>query len=748
MLPFKKTPFCLCIILFIFTFSCSGKFLSAPKNFQPVESLSYCSLLNVTQEPHPVIKPKPYLGIYLAYKKLELLDLPCKDGFFVQVGGVINGTAASEAGLMEDDMILTLNGKSSCENQENVLSSFKKMIQEEKIGSTVKLDVMRGDQKLSLTATLLEMPTHNQQEAYHPEIERCPLKTSKLADIINSQNAMPVFNNILESLYLQSNAIHNPGWLYEKEFNPLQLKEMTYLMRHPLSAGVVAKEMSRQLISPLHEKNWIMKDFLQGAGRLIDIEVAPSDSHPEITFPELLRIMEETKNRIEQALSNLTSEEKALLREKALSPWGDSKWDDILEISMKIDRKKLLTAFTPFLSFLAKDNLDLLKKDILKRFGHNKGSVLYETETPIGKVIAGGDGPNVYRADAALILDLGGDDLYLNNAGGTRPGMPVAMVIDWGGNDSYISKENFSQAAGVLGSGVLIDLGGNDTFVSLDGSQGTGFWGIGFLYHGDGSSIFNSRKLSQGAGQMGIGLIVNRKGDSKYLCSYLGQALGLFGGAGILIDESGADYYQLGGMEPDFRDPLKSTVSMGQGFGYGIRPEKKIKGIPGGIGILIDANGDDTYLADYFAQGASYYYGIGILNDTAGNDNYISGRYSQGAGIHSSVGILADEKGNDFYYSSFGVAQGMGHDYGVGFLEDDEGDDNYFGGILVQGAVTNGSLGIFMDLQGNNQYSCTNKGQAYADETKSMGIMIEPETTADSQRKKDNIVINLGVKNE
>jgi len=108
---------------------------------------------------------------------------------------------------------------------------------------------------------------------------------------------------------------------------------------------------------------------------------------------------------------------------------------------------------------------------------------------------------------------------------------------------------------------------------------------------------------------MGIGMIINGDGDDRYLCSYEGQALGLFGGAGVLIDSRGNDFYQLGGAVPDFREPLRSTVSLGQGFGDGIRPQNGKTGVPGGIGILLDEAGDDTYIADYFAQGSSYYYG-------------------------------------------------------------------------------------------------------------------------------------------
>jgi hypothetical protein len=74
----------------------------------------------------------------------------------------------------------------------------------------------------------------------------------------------------------------------------------------------------------------------------------------------------------------------------------------------------------------------------------------------------------------------------------------------------------------------------------------------------------------------------------------------------------------------------------------------------------------------------------------------------------------------------------MGHDFGIGFLEDDEGDDYYWGGTLVQGAATGGGIGVFMDAGGHDVRTYTDKGQAYASEGKSMGIMItrDPETNA------------------
>ncbi len=725
------------VFLTVFSFSCSGKLLSQQNCIPSIGSFSYCDLLHVPSKPYPAIGRKPYLGISLASNKLEQSIHACKESTFIQVAGVMDGTPAAKAGLKDGDIILSINGNPACGDAEHIRTSFRKMIEQQNVGSQVALGILRNDQQLSLTAALEEMPTHEQPEAKHPAMDKCSGRSSMLENALRAQNDLSAFNNVLDELYKRSNTVHNPGLAYEKKSHPLQMKELTYMMRHPLAAGEVAGELSQRVITPLHENNWHIGQSIREIASLLDIDLSLFERPAEVSFPALLRIMEETKNKVEEALSNLTPEEKTLLWNKALNPWDDNQWNRILEISMKVDRAKLFNAFSPLLSFLTRDNLSHLKDDLINRFGNNKGPILYESMTPVGKVIVGGPGPNVYRDDAALILDLGGDNLYLNNAGGTRPGMPVSLVIDWGGNNRYISKENFSQGAGVLGGGFLIDLGGNATFVSLDASQGAGFWGIGFLYHGDGNGVYTARNFSQGVGQMGIGLIVNRRGDDRYLCTYGGQGLGLFGGAGILIDEAGNDFYKLGGVVPDFRDPSKSTISMGQGFGQGVRPEKGINGVPGGIGMLADEEGDDIYVADYFAQGASYYYGLGILNDMAGNDQYISGRYAQGAGIHSSVGVLIDQKGNDFYYSSFGVAQGMGHDFGVGFFQDAGGNDRFWGGTLVQGAATNGSLGIFINLKVNDRHTYSSKGQAYAEDENGMGIMIgkKRETNSEDIRK-------------
>jgi hypothetical protein len=208
-----------------------------------------------------------------------------------------------------------------------------------------------------------------------------------------------------------------------------------------------------------------------------------------------------------------------------------------------------------------------------------------------------------------------------------------------------------------------------------------------------------------------VGLLAEGAGDDYYFGNRFVQGFGYIKGFGAIVDVAGNDNYFAGGMYEDFRAPGKSYQSMAQGFGLGMRPWESFVGASGGIGVLLDAEGNDSYVADYFAQGASYWYALGILDDRKGNDRYLSGRYSQGAGVHMSAGILLDGEGDDTYLADFGVAQGCGHDFGIGFLLDNGGNDRYISGVIAQGAGNDNGIGILSDNGGDNEYYVKSLGQ-------------------------------------
>ena len=75
-----------------------------------------------------------------------------------------------------------------------------------------------------------------------------------------------------------------------------------------------------------------------------------------------------------------------------------------------------------------------------------------------------------------------------------------------------------------------------------------------------------------------------------------------------------------------------------------------ISGSVGGVGVLWDAAGNDTYEADSMAQGSGWD-GIGVLVDDAGNDRYLSTTYSQGSSGPAGFGLLLDRAGDDVYHA-------------------------------------------------------------------------------------------------
>lgn len=707
------------VIILLTCASCSRAFQSSKR----IDATGYCRLLHVPSAGQYAHKAKPFFGIRYNEKAVDTLDISpgCKTAIHTE--SIIDGSPADKAGIEEKDIIVAINGKPLCGSRDEDALSLRKAIEDTPIGATINVDILRAGRKMTLPVILAEAPFHHMDEAEHAFLEACEGE-SVLARTVMKQNCMSLYEEVRGGLHEQSDLAVNPDWFYEGQHNPFQLREVTAVLRHPLLAGEVATVLTDRVLASGADSGHSLPVLVKNVAAMIDLDQPPGMGTIDATLPGLIRAVGEASAEISSALENLSPEERALIRDQGLQLQESREWDRILRIALRVDMMRMFSAFYSVSQFFSAKNLALLKNDLQTRFQGNEDEILFEQKTPAGKIIVGGKGDNMYREDAALILDLGGNDIYLNNAGGTRKDMHLAIVIDWEGDDIYHAQEAFSQGAGLLGSGFLIDLGGHDTFSALDAGQGTGFFGLGYLFHGQGEATFLGRKYCQGAAAMGMGLLWSGTGDSVYLCGEFGQGYGLYRGAGILLDESGNDFFRLGGLEPDFRDPEKSTVSMGQGFGMGIRPDKGIDGVAGGIGILLDVSGNDTYSADYFAQGGGYFFGLGILRDREGNDQYLSGRYSQGAGIHTAAGVLMDHQGNDTYYAYHGVAQGMGHDYGIGILEDRAGDDRYAGGTLVQGAATHGSIGLFLDRKGNDTYVCGSQCRGYAGAEKAMGVEI------------------------
>lgn len=304
----------------------------------------------------------------------------------------------------------------------------------------------------------------------------------------------------------------------------------------------------------------------------------------------------------------------------------------------------------------------------------------------------GGSMSNRYTQDAAILIDLGGDDQYLNSAGGApfvppgqTQGIPVSVNVDLGaGNDTYTATRYVDAGAtrGVVAQGasagnavgILVDEGGNDVYSAPAPSAAAG--------------ISATSAIVQGAGSAGI--LTERP----------------VGGIGALIDLAGNDRYVAHGSD----DPAAAALLSGQAFSSV------------GTGLLVDrGQGDDVYLldggtAEIPAEGPVWnrtvrgqgHGGIGgaVLADDGGSDSF---RIAATVRRLDRRGYPEDQSAPIAHL----IGQGIGG-VGPGYLLEGQGPTSYemvarnegygWNRVQGQGFAGLGGAGLLEDLGGNDRY--------------------------------------------
>lgn len=386
----------------------------------------------------------------------------------------------------------------------------------------------------------------------------------------------------------------------------------------------------------------------------------------------------------------------------------------------------------------------------LARFAGRDDTWSFATEAgTIAIAGSGGDDHALGEGEAQLLLlDLGGDDTYRDGAGANRDeDNPVAVAIDLGGNDAYgydvvpddhdtegvlasdaggrsrsggyypSASDVPRQGAGRLGIGMLLDLGGgNDSYASLRMSQGFGALGVGVLYDDGGDDTYAAEAGAQGSAVFGYGLLLDRAGNDTYLGWAYSQGFGYVGSVGALVDVEGDDDFRadpgngFGGTTLYASPQLpggEGNSSFCQGAGFGLRGDSYGLWLSGGLGVLRDASGSDSYVAGVFSEGTGYWEGTGLLSDGDGADQYDALYYMQGGSAHFATGLLHDGGGDDRYnqrFDSYYMHSGAGHDYSLGMLIDESGDDTYGYNGLAAGASNCQGVGVFVDRDGSDVY--------------------------------------------
>jgi len=350
----------------------------------------------------------------------------------------------------------------------------------------------------------------------------------------------------------------------------------------------------------------------------------------------------------------------------------------------------------------------------------------YEFSTPLGRIVIGDGRARSFNllddpGSIALCLDLGGNELYQAPVGSaTDLFTPVAIAVDLGGDDWYGDPaQNAGFGTGIFGVGILWDAAGNDHYEGKTLALGAGQFGCGVLFdEGEGKDHYTAETSGQGCGYLGLGFCIDGGGDDKYtLSGGEGQGFGGIGGIGVCIDRAGNDTYFA---EPDatkaagradYHSAFAINVSNAQGVGSGRRGDGSDgHSWAGGMGAIIDLEGDDVYTSGNWSLGTGYWYGMGFAWDGGGNDVYKSVYFTQGSGAHFCIGALIDEgDGDDTHLleHTAGAALGFGWDFTNALFVDGGGDDRYSAKLISYGCAEIRSNAFFLELGGDDTYEYT-----------------------------------------
>jgi hypothetical protein len=347
-----------------------------------------------------------------------------------------------------------------------------------------------------------------------------------------------------------------------------------------------------------------------------------------------------------------------------------------------------------------------------------------DVPTPWGRVVVTTPtGQDEQPEDPLLLVHFGGGYVW-GPVGATSPTRPlsVALLLGHAGTVGDAHALDLRQdggvadvASGVLGCGVLYASGGGATaYRTGRWGLGAGLFGLGALVDEGGDDRYVAAAAAEGAAFFGAGLLLDAAGDDEYeLLEGDGQGFGGPGGIGILGDRSGDDAYAseadaAKAGRADYHSEHVVAVSNAQGVGSGRRGDLTDgHSWAGGLGALLDVDGNDTYTAGNFSQGLGYWYGTGLLWDGGGDDRYRSVYFTQGSGAHFAVGALIDEGGNDVHVlgHNAGAAFGFGWDVVNAILLDrGQGNDRYEAKIISFGLGQVRSNGFFLDEGGDDVY--------------------------------------------
>jgi hypothetical protein len=606
------------------------------------------------------------------------------------IKNVLQHTAASAAGLKPGDYVIEYSGKKV--EADTTSKNLHEEIENAPLGTEFKLTVLSGV-KIRNVLVKTEPRSFGSGEKY---------------------SRAPKFWNLPYDSFLSKKIYSQKEYKFDR-FEPgsrfamlsargdqLRPAAVRYLLANPLEIHEATDELAKRLrkcgetCDPLSDLN-IKAEKISSKKQSLK-------QHLDFIESTLLK----TQKIVDGAFVNLEKNEKEFLvnnAENLVMRFMDHLYlheDDfsgrrkdfyrLAELLEKVDVSKFSLAMAFFQSKLNKEYFLKMKRDLEKL--SNKEIVATRT-TPLGLIVIAGvgdnDHSNLAHENTALIVDLGGNDLYSENVG---------SIVDLSGNDVYESSKAWTLGSAKMKASFLMDFEGNDTYVCENACLGASLLGAAYFADFAGIDSYKSANLSQASSFAGVSTFIDFVGDDTYQAQLLSQGVGIAGGQAVLADLSGDDSYKSITEQPSSYGDVGQFESWSQGVGVGLRYY-----VSGGVGILYDRSGADKFEAGTFSQGGGYYYGWGaLISDGAENDSYKGMRYSQGFAAHSGVGSFLEMGGNDTYSSPSVVGEGVAWDMALALFEDRAGDDTYKTCTFCLGAAAQSSFAFFLDFAGKDKY--------------------------------------------
>lgn len=306
-----------------------------------------------------------------------------------------------------------------------------------------------------------------------------------------------------------------------------------------------------------------------------------------------------------------------------------------------------------------------------------------------------GKGDDVHsRNDVMLSIDFGGENRYTGRYGA---GIGYAgVMINFGSAVSY-DVPDASAGVGLLGIGMAYEFATGEANAKAKSlAFGCGIAGVGGFVRKGELSTYRASTLAEGFGAWGTGVLLDVSGDDDYRLGAWGQGAGRMGGVGWLMDRSGRDRYEAGGVLPSSVFE-RASESNAQGYGAGVDGEE------GGVGVLSDLFGDDEYICSDRGQGAGANGGAGLLIDHEGDDIHLGFAHCQGYGGSGGGGYSVDYSGDDRYMVTTSACHGNGNDFGIGFLFDRSGNDLFGAQDAFPGTGFDNGTGVALLGQGEHR---------------------------------------------